>query len=114
MRPTNVRIWHKAVFKVGPVAGPKPTPSGKVKNTFDPVGIPLFVAHQAPGNKPNPPEWSKSLGGGLFRPKELSSAEAHPVEPPRGKMVYRMRPNNWREKVKHTLKKNGDRNGSTC
>ena len=24
-RPTNVRMWHKAVFKVGPVAGPKPT-----------------------------------------------------------------------------------------
>ena len=24
LRPTNVRIWHKAVFKVGPVAGPKP------------------------------------------------------------------------------------------
>ena len=22
LRPTNVRIWHKAVFKVGPVAGP--------------------------------------------------------------------------------------------
>ena len=25
LRPTNARIWHKAVFKVGPVAGPKPT-----------------------------------------------------------------------------------------
>ena len=42
MRPTNARIWHKAVFKVGPVAGPKPHVSGKAKNTFDPVGIPLF------------------------------------------------------------------------
>ena len=25
LRPTNPRIWYKAVFKVGPVAGPKPT-----------------------------------------------------------------------------------------
>ena len=25
LRPTNARIWHKAVFKVGPVAEPKPT-----------------------------------------------------------------------------------------
>ena len=24
LRPTSVRMWHKAVFKVGPVAGPKP------------------------------------------------------------------------------------------
>ncbi len=45
MRPTNARIWHKAVFKVGP------------------VGIPLFGAPQAPGNKPNPPEGGISLGG---------------------------------------------------
>ena len=25
MRPSNAQIWHKAVFKVGPVAGLKPT-----------------------------------------------------------------------------------------
>ena len=25
LHPTNARIWHKAVFKVGPFAGPKPT-----------------------------------------------------------------------------------------
>ena len=25
LRPTNARIWHKAVFKVGLFAGPKPT-----------------------------------------------------------------------------------------
>ena len=25
-RPTTGEVWHKAVFKVGPVAGPKPTP----------------------------------------------------------------------------------------
>ena len=56
LRPTNVRIWHKAVFKVGPVAGPKPNAIGSSKNASDPVGIPLFVAPQAPGDKPNPSE----------------------------------------------------------
>ena len=53
LRPTNVRIWHKAVFKVGPVAGPKPNAIGSSKNASDPVGIPLFGAPQAPGDKPN-------------------------------------------------------------
>ena len=56
LRPTNVRIWHKAVFKVGPVAGPKPNAIGSSKNASDPVGIPLFRAPQAPGDKPNPSE----------------------------------------------------------
>ena len=56
LRPTNVRIWHKAVFKVGPVAGPKPNAIGSSKNALDPVGIPLFGAPQAPGDKPNPSE----------------------------------------------------------
>ena len=56
LRPTNVRIWHKAVFKVGPVAGPKPNTIGSSKNASDPVGIPLFGAPQAPGDKPNPSE----------------------------------------------------------
>ena len=36
LRPTNVRIWHKAVFKVGPVAGPKPNTRGSSKNASDP------------------------------------------------------------------------------
>ena len=49
LRPTSVRMWHKAVFKVGPVAGPKPNVTGSSKNTSDPVGIPLFGA---PGDKP--------------------------------------------------------------
>ena len=79
LRPTNVRIWHKAVFKVGPVAGPKPNTRGSSKNASDPVGIPLFGAPQAPGDKPNPSEEGKSLGG---RPPEargdISSGETHP------------------------------------
>ena len=56
LRSTSVRIWHKAVFKVGPVAGPKPNAIGSSKNATDPVGIPLFEAPQAPGDKPNPSE----------------------------------------------------------
>ena len=36
--------------------GRSPHVSGKAKNTFGPVGIPLFGAPQAPGNKPNPPK----------------------------------------------------------
>ena len=106
MRPTNARMWHKAIFKVGPVAGPKPTHVQQGQNTFNPVGIPLFGA---PGNKPNPTEGGKSLGGdGPLRLEKLSSAEAHPAEPPRGKTAYRMQPNNWRGKVTNTLKKSGD------
>ena len=31
LRPINVRIWHKAVFKVGPVAGPEPNAIGSSK-----------------------------------------------------------------------------------
>ena len=54
--PTSVRIWHKAVFKVGPIAGPKPNATGSSKNASDPVGIPLFGAPQASGDKPNPSE----------------------------------------------------------
>ena len=56
LRPTSVRMWHKAVFKVGPVAGPKPNATGSSKNASDPVGIPLFWAPQASGDKPNPSE----------------------------------------------------------
>ena len=43
--------------------GRSPHASGKAKNTFGPVGIPLFGAPQAPGNKPNLPEGGISLGG---------------------------------------------------
>ena len=43
-------------FKVGPIAGPKPNAAGSSKNASDPVGIPLFGAPQAPGDKPNSSE----------------------------------------------------------
>ena len=51
-------MWHKAAFKVGPVAGPKPNVTGSSKNASDPVGIPLFGAPQASGDKPSPYEES--------------------------------------------------------
>ena len=56
LRLTSVRMWHKAVFKVGPVAGPKPNATGSSKSASDPVGIPLFGPPQASGDKPNPSE----------------------------------------------------------
>ena len=43
--------------------GRSPHASGKAKNTFGPVGIPLFGAPQAPGNKPNPPRRGYKPGG---------------------------------------------------
>ena len=49
-------MWHKAVFKVGPIAGPKSNTTGSSKNASGPVGIPLFGAPQATGDKPNPSE----------------------------------------------------------
>ena len=57
--------------------GRSPHASGKVKNSFDPVGILLFGAPQAPGNKPNPLKGVKDWGDGPLRPEELSSAD-HP------------------------------------
>ena len=47
-------MWHKALFKVGPVAGPKPNTTGSSKNALDLVGIPLFGTPPASGDKPNP------------------------------------------------------------
>ena len=46
LRPTSVRMWHKAVFKVGPIARPKSNATGSSKNASDPVGIPFFGAPQ--------------------------------------------------------------------
>ena len=117
LRPTNVRIWHKAVFKVGPVAGPKPNTRGSSKNASDPVGIPLFGAPQAPGDKPNPSEEGLSLGGrppeargdvssGGTHPNRLCSSQPQPVESappqdtkqhrPKKRAVFILRPTNVR------------------
>ena len=44
-----------------------------------------------------------------MRPEEISSAEAHPVEPSGGRTAYQMRPNNWRGKVVNALKERPER-----
>ena len=75
-RPTNARMLYKAVFKVSPVAGPKPTRVQQGQKYLQPRRHSPF--------------------------EELSSAEAHPAEPPRGKTDNRMRPNNWRGKATQT------------
>ena len=80
--------------------GRSPHVSSKAKNTFSPVGIPLFGAPQAPGNN-LPPKGVKAWGDGPLRPEEISSAEAYPAEPPRGNTAYRMQPKNWRGKATH-------------
>ena len=58
MRPTNARIWPRLFLRWVR----SPHASGKAKNTFGPVGIPLFGAPQTPGNKSNPQRGYKPGG----------------------------------------------------
>ena len=64
MRPTNARMWHKAVFKVGPVAGPKPTRvrPARPKIPSAPSAFP-FLGHLGRQAITPPHERGKSLGG---------------------------------------------------
>ena len=76
-------------FKVGPVARPKPTRVQQGQKYLRPRWhSPFWGASGA--RQLTPPEGGKSLGDGPLRPEEISSAEAHPAEPPRGKTAYRM------------------------
>ena len=43
LRPTSGGMWHKAVFKVGPVAGPKPNVTGSSKNASAAKNVPIFI-----------------------------------------------------------------------
>ena len=61
LRPTNARIWHKAVFKVGPVGGPKPTCVRQGQKYLRPRRHSPFGAPQTPGN--NPPRRGYKPGG---------------------------------------------------
>ena len=56
LRPTSVRMWHKAFLRWALSQGQSPHASGSSKNASNPIGIPLFRAPQAPGDKPNPSE----------------------------------------------------------
>ena len=96
LRPTNTRRWHKAVFKVGPVAGPKPTRVRQGQKYLRSCRHSPFWG--ASGARQYPPKGVLACGDGPLRLKEFSSAEAHPAEPSRDKTAYRMQPNNWRGK----------------
>ena len=79
IRPTNARMRHKAVFKVGPDAGPKRSRVQLGQKYLRPRRhSPFQGAPQAPGN--TPPEEHKSRGDGAMRPEEFSNADAHSAE----------------------------------
>ena len=88
-------MWYKAVFKVGQVAGPKPT-----QNTFGPGGIPQ--RHQV--INPTPPQGNKCLGDG---PPEAGRKLQWRGTPDQirdeASTAGRMRPNNWRGDEKMPL-----------
>ena len=80
MRPrwnhdTNIQIWHKAVFKVGLVAEPKPTliqHHQKYLQPFTLLGVP-----QAPSNKFNHLKEVKACGDGPLKLEKISSQQAN-------------------------------------
>ena len=63
MRPTNARIWHKAVFYGGSSRRAEAhTRPARPKIPTVPSAFPLLGAPQAPGNKPQPPNGVKPGG----------------------------------------------------
>ena len=100
--PPNGQVWHKAFFYGGSgrraVAHTRPA---FPKMPTAPSAFPLLGAPQAPGDEPNLPEGSKSLGG---RPPEAEgnypAAETHPARSaPLPARSAEVRPNNWRSTV---------------
>ena len=105
IRPTNARMWHNAIFKVGPVAGPKPTRVRRGQKYLQLRRHSPFwgrLRRQAMNSRP---KGVKAWGDGPLSMEELSSAEAHPAEPPRDTKPNRMQPNNWRVKIRRSLRK---------
>ena len=80
LRPTRVRMWHKTVFKMSPVAGPKPNATGSSKNASDPVGIPFFGVNRRRAMNPTPPNRVKAWGRPLGARDDVSSGGTHPNE----------------------------------
>ena len=111
IRPTNARMWHKVIFKVGPVAGPKSTRVRRGQKYLRPVGIPL---KRQTINPTPPPEEGKSLGDGPPEARGTLSAEAHPTESPRGKMAYLNATNNWRGKIREIALNQFDFTNGPC
>ena len=56
IRPTSVRIWHKAIFRWVRSQGQNPQTTGSSKNASVPVGIPLFGTSHVPDDKTNSEE----------------------------------------------------------
>ena len=65
--PPNVKVWHKVFFGGSGQRAVAHAHPAFPKMPTAPSPIPLLGAPQAPGDKPNLPEGSKSLGG---RPPE--------------------------------------------
>ena len=66
LRSTSVRMWHKVIFRVGPVAGPNPHTTSSSKNASDPVGISLFRRPRRRVINPTPPKRVKAWGTVLW------------------------------------------------
>ena len=96
IHPTTGQMWHNAFLRwVGSQVKAHTFPA-LPKIPSAPSVFLLLRAHRAPGNKPNPLKGVKAWGDAHLRPEELSSAEAHPAEPPSGETACRMQPNNWK------------------
>ena len=75
--PTSVRIWHKAVFKVGPVAGPKLNATGSSKNASDPSAFLFSGRLRRRAINPTPPKMVKAWGDGPLRPEVMYPVVEH-------------------------------------
>ena len=73
LAPPNGQVWHKAFFSGSVCRAGAHTRPAWTKIPSAPSRFPLLGVPQAPGNKPNPPEGSKSLGDGPLRPEEISN-----------------------------------------
>ena len=93
IHPTNARIWHKAVFKVGPVAEPKPT---RIRQGQKYLQLrqhsPFLGCLRRQAINLTLLKGVKAWGDGPLRPEELSSAEAHPAECPEIKLPTECNP----------------------
>ena len=92
IRPTNARMWHKAVFKVGPVAGPKPTRVRQGQKYLRPRRHSAIL--------PPYPEGDKSLGDAPWGQRNYPV----PMHTWQNHTEVRRPTNNWRGKVANALK----------
>ena len=77
LRPTSVRIWHKAVFKVGPIAGPKPNAAGSSKMPRTPSAFPFSGRLRRRAINLTPQKRVKAWGDGPLRPEVMYLVVEH-------------------------------------